>query len=60
MLPKIDSRERDTIIAALRAWQASPRLRLAFYYVATGGGVQTPLTESELDVLCRRLEVAME
>ncbi|HKP27514.1 MAG TPA: hypothetical protein VJV39_26840 [Dongiaceae bacterium] len=60
MLPTIDIRERDTIIAALRAWQASPRLRLAFYYVATSGGVQTPLTEAELDALCRRLDVALE
>ena len=60
MLPKIDIRERDTIIAALRAWQASPRLRLTFYHVATGGGAQTPLTEAELDALCRRLDVAMK
>lgn len=60
MLPKINSRERDTIVAALRAWQSEPRLRQSFYYVATGGGAQTPLTEGELDALCRRLDVALE
>lgn len=60
MQPKINSRERDTIIAALRAWQSEPRLRLSFYYMATCGGVQTPLTEAELDALCRRLDVALE
>ncbi len=27
MLAKINRRERDTIIAALRAWQSEPRLR---------------------------------
>ena len=59
MQPKINSRERDTIIAALRAWQSEPRLRQSFYYVATGGGEQMPLTEAELDALCRRLDVAM-
>jgi hypothetical protein len=60
MLPKISTRERDTIIAALRAWQSEPRLRRSFYYVATGGGAQAPLTEAELDALCRRLDVAVE
>jgi hypothetical protein len=60
MLPKINNRERDTIIAALRAWQAEPRLRQSFYYVATAGGAQTPLTEAELDALCRRLDVPMK
>lgn len=60
MLPKITVRERDTIIAALRAWQATPLLRLSYYYMATCGGVQAPLTEDELDALCRRLDVAMK
>jgi hypothetical protein len=60
MLPKIDIRERDTIIAALRAWQSSPRVRQGFNYIATCGGVQMPLTEAELDALCRRLDVEME
>ena len=60
MLPKISSRERDTIIAALRAWQSEPRLRQSFYYVATGGGAQAPLTEAELDALCRRLDGAVK
>jgi hypothetical protein len=60
MLPNINSRERDTIIAALRAWQSEPRLRQSFYYVATSGGAQTPLTEAELEALCRRLDVEME
>ena len=60
MLPNINSRERDTIIAALRAWQSAPRLRQSFYYVATAGGAHTPLTEAELDALCRRLDVAVK
>jgi len=60
MLPSINARERDTIIAALRAWQSEPRLRLSFYYVATGGGAQMPLTEAELEALCRRLDGALE
>lgn len=60
MQPKIDLRERDTIIAALRAWQSSPRVRQSFYYIATGGGEQTPLTDAELDALCRRLDIAMK
>ena len=60
MLPKIDIRERDTLIAALRAWQSSPRVRQSFYHIATCGGVQMPLTEAELDALCRRLDVEME
>ena len=60
MLPNINTRERDTIIAALRAWQSEPRLRQSFYYVATAGGAQTPLTEAELDALCRRLDVAVK
>jgi len=45
---------------ALRAWQSEPRLRQSFYYVATGGGAQTPLTEAELDALCRRLDAPMK
>jgi hypothetical protein len=60
MMPKINARERDTIIAALRAWQATPLLRLSYYYVATGGGAQAPLTDAELDTLCRRLDVAVK
>ena len=60
MLPNINTRERDTIIAALRAWQSAPRVRQSFYHIATCGGLQTPLTEAELDALCRRLDVAME
>ena len=60
MPPKISRRERDTIIAALRAWHSEPRLRLSFYYVATGGGAQAPLTEAELDALCRRLDGAVK
>jgi len=60
MSPKIDNRERDTIIAALRAWQSAPRLRQTFYHIATCGGVQAPLTEAELDALCRRLDIEME
>ena len=60
MLPKINARERDTIIAALRAWQATPLLRLSYYYMATSGGVQAPLTEDEVDTLCRRLDVPVK
>lgn len=55
MLPRITYRERDTILAALRAWQATPRARLGFYPVATNGGQVSPLTEAEIDELCQRL-----
>jgi hypothetical protein len=40
----------------LRAWQAEPRLRQSFYYVATAGGAQTPLTEAELDALDKAMQ----
>lgn len=59
MLPKITDRECDTILAALRAWQATPRARLEFYNLATSGGQVTPLTEAEIDELCRRIGVKM-
>jgi hypothetical protein len=60
MVPKITIHERDTIIAALRAWQATPRARLGFYHLATNGGQTPPLTEAEIDALCRRLEAEMK
>lgn len=58
MFPKITSHERDTILAALRAWQATPRARLAFYCLATNGGRTPPLTQAEIDELCRRIQIA--
>lgn len=57
-LPALTAQERDTILAALRAWQATPRARLAFHALATNGGETPPLTEAEIDRLCRRLERA--
>jgi hypothetical protein len=59
MLPKITNHERDTILAALRAWQAMPRARLNFYHLATAGGEKPPLTDAEVEALCRRLDVDM-
>jgi len=59
MPPKITNHERDTILAALRAWQATPRARLGFYHVATCGGETPPLTDAEIDALCRRLDTDM-
>lgn len=60
MQPMMSSRERDTILAAPRAWQAEPRVRQSFYCLATCGGRQAPLTAAELEALCRRLDVGME
>ncbi|MEZ5830843.1 MAG: hypothetical protein R3D05_06650 [Dongiaceae bacterium] len=60
MSPRITSNERDTILAALRAWQATPRVRLAYYHLATNGGQTPPLTDAEIDALCRRLDIPME
>ena len=60
MLPKITNHERDTILAALRAWQSTPRARLGFYNLATRGGQRPPLTDAEIEALCRRLDVEME
>ncbi|HEY3148829.1 MAG TPA: hypothetical protein VGJ75_20875 [Dongiaceae bacterium] len=60
MFPKITNHERDTILAALRAWQTTPRARLGFYNLATRGGQHQPLTEAQVDELCRRLDVEME
>jgi len=60
MQPKITNHERDTILAALRAWQATPRARLGFYHLATGGGETPPLTDAEIDALCQRLDADME
>ena len=58
MFPKITRHERDTILAALRAWQATPQARLAFYSLATHGGQTRPLTQAEIDELCRRIQIA--
>ena len=58
MSSDITDQERQTIVAALRAWQATPRARLSFYCLATNGGQTAPLTEAEIDALCRRLDVA--
>ena len=58
MFPKITNQERDTILAALRAWQSTPRARLGFYNLATRGGEVKPLTEAQIDELCQRLETA--
>lgn len=59
MLPKITNHERNTILAALRAWQATPAARLGFYNLATNGGEARPLTDAEIDELCKRLDVDM-
>ena len=40
MLPNINSRERDTIIAALRAWQLAPRLRQRIRAVVPGSATR--------------------
>ena len=58
MFPKITTHERATILAALRAWQATPQARLAFYSLATKGGRIPPLTQAEVDELCRRIQIA--
>jgi hypothetical protein len=60
MFPKITDQERHTIMAALRAWQTTPRARLGHYALATNGGQIPPLTDAEIDELCRRLDFEME
>lgn len=55
-LPRITGHERNTILAALRAWQATPAARLGFYNLATSGGQVKPLTDAEIDELCQRID----
>lgn len=57
MFPKVTRQERNTILAALRAWQSTPRARLGHYHLATNGGQTPPLTEAEIDELCRRIDI---
>ena len=62
---KISDRELATVLAALRLWQqADPVLGgvvigadqfIAMEQIATNGGLYEPLTPTEIDALCERI-----
>ena len=53
---ELDDRELATILAALRYWQREAlRSAGAEHDIASDGGVLSPLTPSEIDTLCERL-----
>ena len=54
MLVKLSTRERDTILAALRRWLSYPAAREADS-VATDGGRRKPLDNAEIERLCKRI-----
>jgi len=49
--------EIDIILAALRLWQQTPVASDDLYNIASCGGSHPPLTLSEIDDLCERLNL---
>ena len=54
MIVKLTTRERDTVVAALRRWLGYPAAREADS-IATNGGKHKPLDNSEIERLCKRI-----
>jgi hypothetical protein len=54
---KLNPRELGTVLAALRLWQMSDLRRQApdLVEIATDDGEHEPLTNSEIDALCERI-----
>lgn len=64
----VSSRERDTILAALRLWQHTQEDSITFVNgaedmmdeiieIANNGGTVEPLTPGEVDALCERINI---
>ena len=54
MVVKLTTRERATILAALRRWHSYPAAREADR-IATSGGKYRPLDNGEIERLCKRM-----
>lgn len=54
----VTERERDTILAALRMWQAHPAGVTDLDEIATNGGKYEALTSDEIESLCEELNFA--
>jgi len=54
MKPELTPRELATVLAALRHWQ-HVGMHAAMLDIATDGGKHEPLTETEIDALCERI-----
>ena len=54
MIVKLTERERATVLAALRRWLSYPAAREADS-IATNGGKHSPLDNSEIERLCKRM-----
>lgn len=57
---KIDNRERDTILAALRCWQGTKRRTRDLIEIATDDGAHEALSDLEIEQLCERLNTDHE
>lgn len=57
--PFLTGRERDTVLAALRLWQATAATDINgdILAIAAGAYEHPPLDGSEIDALCERLNV---
>lgn len=57
---RINNRERDTVLAALRCWQISKKRTRDLIEIASDDGNNEPLTSLEIDALCERINVDHE